>query len=224
MVLVDSALVDDFRAGAAHVGGGARLAVALAAEELRLDGNGKGLVARHGARIGRMQHGAAVAERPGAGIAGRLLADEAVFDHQPVVGVRVLVEEVSELAVETLVLVVADLEQAVFDAEGVAEVVAELVLGDLRRPALQVLAVEQHDPVFLVRVGIRDRVSGRLRVCVRSDREQRARAREVSKRMFIPVWRRGLTPCRRIRRRLRCSISNHRRFHAAPSIPGRRRR
>ena len=102
-----------------------------------------------------MQHGAAVAERPGAGIAGRLLADEAVFDHQAVVGERVLVEEVSELAVEALVLVVADLEQAVFDAEGVAEVVAEIVLGDLRRPAFEVLAVEQDDPVFLVRVRIR---------------------------------------------------------------------
>ena len=111
---------------------------------------GKVLVARHGARIGRMQHRAAVAQGPGAGIAGRLLADEAVFDHQPVVGERVLIEEVSELAVEALVLVVAHLEQAVFDAEGVAEVVAELVFGDLRRPALQILAVEQHDPVFLL--------------------------------------------------------------------------
>ena len=84
-----------------------------------------------------------VAECPGAGIAGRLLADEAVLDHQLVVGIGLLVEEVPELAVEALVLVVAHLEQSVLDAEGVAEVVAEIVLGDLRRPAGEVLAVEE---------------------------------------------------------------------------------
>ena len=157
MILVDSPLVHHFGAGAAHVGRGPRLAVALAAEELRFDGNGKGLVARHGARIGGVQHGAAVAERPGAGVAGCLVADEAVLDHQAVIGIGVLVEEVAELPVEALVFVVADLEQAVLDAEGVAVVVTEFVLRDLRRPAFQILAVEQDDPVFLVRVRVDDR-------------------------------------------------------------------
>ena len=45
-------------------------------------------------------------------------------------------------------LVVADLEQAVLDAEGVVVVLAEIVLGELRRPAVEVLAVEQLDPVL----------------------------------------------------------------------------
>ena len=142
MVLVELALVDDLRAGAAHVGGGAGLAVAVSAEQLAFDRNRKRLVARHGVRIGRMQHGAAIAKRPCARIPRRLLAHEAVFDHQAVVRERILIEEVSELAVEALVLVVSNLEQSVFDAEGVAEIVAEIVFGDLRRPALQILAIE----------------------------------------------------------------------------------
>jgi hypothetical protein len=66
---------------------------------------------------------------------------------------------VPELAVKGLVLVVANLEQSVFDAEGIAEIVAEIVLGDLGHPALEVGAIEQDDPVFLARVGIYD---GRL--------------------------------------------------------------
>jgi integral membrane sensor domain MASE1 len=70
---------------------------------------------------------------------------------------------VAELAVEVLVvLVVAHFEQAAFDTERIAEVVAQFVLGDLRRPALEVFAVEQDDPVFLVgvRVGHRGLRSG----------------------------------------------------------------
>src|SRR6187402_115852 len=55
-----------------------------------------------------------------------------------------------------LVMVVANLQQAVLDAERVAVVVAQLVMRELRRPARQVPAVEQLDPVR-----VRDRVLDR---------------------------------------------------------------
>jgi hypothetical protein len=134
-------------------------AVDLAAEELRLDRDREILVARHRARIRRMQHRARIAERPRARVVRRLFADEAVFDDEAVKGERFLVEDVSELPVEAVlaVLVVAHLQEAVLDAPGVREVLAELVLRDLRRPAREVAAVEHHDPVFFRVVRIRRR-------------------------------------------------------------------
>ena len=86
---------------------------------------------------------------------GDLLADEPVLGGDAVVRERVLVEEVAELAVELRPLVVADREGAVLDAEGVVEVLAEIVLRELRRPAVEVPAVEQLDPVLPVRIGLR---------------------------------------------------------------------
>ena len=83
-----------------------------------------------------------------------LLADEAVLDPQPVVRELVLVEQVAELAVELGVLVVAHLQDAVLDAERVGVVVAELVALDLRRPAVEVLAVEERHPLALVLLGL----------------------------------------------------------------------
>ena len=60
--------------------------------------------------------------------AGHLLADEAILGGEQVIRERLLVEDVTELAVEVGPLVVADLQQAVLDAERVFEVLAEVVL------------------------------------------------------------------------------------------------
>ena len=59
-----------------------------------------------------------------------------------------LVEQVAEGVVEGLVLVVGNLEDAVFDAERVGVVVAQVVAGDLGRPAGEILAVEEADPAI----------------------------------------------------------------------------
>ena len=56
-------------------------------------------------------------------------------------------EEVPKLVVETLVAVVGDGEQAVFDAKGVGVVVAGLVVADFGRPVVQVAPVEKCDPI-----------------------------------------------------------------------------
>jgi hypothetical protein len=57
---------------------------------------------------------------------------------------------VAVLLVELLVAVVADLEDAVFDAKGVGEVLAQRSLGDFDGPTGEVLAVEQRHPVLVL--------------------------------------------------------------------------
>ncbi len=54
-----------------------------------------------------------------------------------------------ELTVELGVLIIGNLQDPIFDAERIAEVLAEGVSRDLRLPPIEVLAVEQWDPRFL---------------------------------------------------------------------------
>ena len=116
MLGVQRAIHHDVGAGRAQVGRRARLAVAQPAEQLRLERDRKVLILQHRLRRGRMEHQPVVAYRPRR-TAFDLLADEAVFRREDVVGKGILVEDVAELAVERRPLVVADLEQAVLDAE-----------------------------------------------------------------------------------------------------------
>ena len=101
--------------------------------------------------LGRLavDHHAAVAKRP-ARPAGALVAHETVLDPKPIVRVLVLREQVPELAVELGVPVVANLQDTVFHAEGVRVVLAQGVARDLGRPAVEVLTVEQADPLAAV--------------------------------------------------------------------------
>src|SRR5205823_1058157 len=94
-----------------------------------------------------VQHQAVVSDRPRR-TARHLFADEPVFGDEAIVGERILVEDVAELAVELRPFVVAHLEQPVLDAHRVVEVLAEVVLRELGRPAVEVPAVEQLDPFF----------------------------------------------------------------------------
>src|SRR5687768_639448 len=78
----------------------------------------------------------------------RLLADEAVLEAEHVARERLFVKQVAvAAAVPAVVLVVAHLDHAIGDAERVGEVLAELVAADFRRPTLEVLAVEELDPL-----------------------------------------------------------------------------
>ena len=61
-------------------------------------------------------------------------------------GKHCLIEKVSKLAIELFVLIVADLQNSVFGAEGVAVIVAQIVAGELDGPAIQILAVEEAFP------------------------------------------------------------------------------
>ncbi len=150
MAVVRLAVEVDHRAGRAHVAGRARAAVAQATEVLVLDRDREVLVARHRARVLRVDHDAAVAQRV-VRRAGVELADEAVLERDQIVRVRLVVVEVAELVVVVAaVAVVAGLDRPVDDAEGVGVVVADLVLGEFRRPAVEVAAVEEVDPLLAV--------------------------------------------------------------------------
>jgi len=126
------------------------LARALAAQELHLDGRRELLILAHA--LGRLavNHQAVVPERP-PGTARDLLAHEPVLHAKPVVRKLLLMEQVPELVAELLVLVVGDLQHAVGDPERVVVVLAQVMPGEFRRPALQVLPVEQLNPLLLGR-------------------------------------------------------------------------
>lgn len=63
-----------------------------------------------------------------------------------------LVEEVPEFAIPAGPVVVADLEDPIFDPEGVVEVHPEWMLGEFGGPPLQITTVEELDPIALLRV------------------------------------------------------------------------
>lgn len=142
------AVAFDVGSGGAEVAGRAR-SLTEAAEELDFDGDGEILVFLHGGGGLAVDHDAAVAGGP-AGAFDGLVGDEAVFDGDDVIRERSVVEEVAEAAGEFVVAVVADGEEAVFDTEGVGEVFADGVAGDLGGPAGEVLAVEEREPVFFI--------------------------------------------------------------------------
>ena len=118
MRVIELALVFDVRTGRAHVAGRSRLAVTQAAEELYLERNREILVGWHRFWILRVNHHTAVAQRPYRCVR-RLFANEAVFDPQPVMRERILVENMPELFVEFVIAVVRNCEQAILDAERV---------------------------------------------------------------------------------------------------------
>ncbi len=142
------AIAFDVGSGGAEIAGRAG-AFAEAAEELDFDGDGEILVFLHGGGGLAVDHDAAVAGGP-AGAFDGLVGDEAVFDGDDVVGEGGVVEEMAEAVGEFVIAIVADGEEAVFDAEGVGEVFADGVAGDLGSPAGEVLAVEKGEPVFFV--------------------------------------------------------------------------
>ena len=101
-----------------------------------------------------MQHQAVVPDRPRR-TACHLFADEPVLCHQAIVRERVVVKDVAELAVERAPLVVAHFEQTIFNSHGVVEILAEVVFGELGRPAIEVATVEQLNPFLFVGIVLR---------------------------------------------------------------------
>src|SRR5262249_5788155 len=145
-VIQDELVLDDDVGARRADAEGRALLLAVAAEELGLDRHGELLVFAHRLRRLAVEHESAVAPGP-ARAALALFAEEAVLHPRDVVRELVLEEEVAELLVERLVLVVGDGQDALLDAEGVEVVDAGVEAGDLRRPAVEVLAVEELHPL-----------------------------------------------------------------------------
>ena len=99
-----------------------------------------------------MQHHTAVARCPTRSTLA-LVPHKAVFDPQAVMRIWLLVEKVTKLFAKVFVFIfiVANLQQAILDSKRVAVVIAQVVVADLWRPALEILAVEQLNPFFLSR-------------------------------------------------------------------------
>src|SRR5690554_1467851 len=149
-------------AGRAKIGG-RTLAFRESPQQLNLDRDRESLMEGH--RLGRLrvEHDSVVADGPteiGTG-APDLLADEAIFDGDDVMREGLLVEDVPELAVERAPLVVANLEQTFLDPERVADVLTERVARELDGPVIQVGAVEELNPFFLMRL-TRLQAAGRI--------------------------------------------------------------
>ena len=85
-------------------------------------------------------------------------------------------EQVSKFPVELVVLVVRDLQQAVFHAEGVPEVVPQFVTGHFNFPTCQVLAVEKLLPLTFrgfVLCALRGAILRKRRQTHENDQEKR---------------------------------------------------
>src|SRR5437660_8471833 len=99
-----------------------------------------------------MDHDAVVAVRP-IGRALRLLAYKAVFHGHKVIGESIFVENMAELAVELVVLIVGDLQQTILHTESIAEIIPHFVLRNLYRPTVEILPIEELDPILWIGFG-----------------------------------------------------------------------
>ena len=118
------------------------------AEQLHFDGRWKILIQLHLLRRFAVNHHAAVPERP-ARSARHLIAHKTVFDAQDVIRQRILPEQVPEASAEVGIARIGDFQDAVLDAEGIGMVRPSGMAGDLGRPAIEVFAVEELNPLGL---------------------------------------------------------------------------
>ena len=136
----------------AKVSGGAGI-FAIATEKLDLNTDGKFLVFVDGGRILAVDHHAAIAGGP-AWAPFHLITHKTVLNAQGVMAEGLLVKKVAEACPKIVVTVVAHLQQAVFDAEGVFEVVTQIEGANFRGPAGKILAIEKLEPLAGLRTGI----------------------------------------------------------------------
>ena len=78
-----------------------------------------------------------------------MITDEPVFDTNFIMGKFVFVKKVPEFLIELVVLVVRDLQEAIFDPERILVIIIQLVTRDLDLPSTQVFTIEQADPAFM---------------------------------------------------------------------------
>ena len=85
-----------------------------------------------------------------------MVSNKSISDPKDVVGKRNFIKEVAETAAKSvMIMIVDDLQNAVFHAEGITEVFPKRITADFRNPAVEVLAVEEWNPTFLRPIGFR---------------------------------------------------------------------
>src|SRR6056297_2778491 len=96
-----------------------------------------------------MDHQSTVADCP-SGTTIALLTNKSIFDAQAVMRKAVFVEQMTKSFVEFVVAVVANLQQAVLDPERSCRIFAHIFKADLWCPTIEILTVEQLNPLFAV--------------------------------------------------------------------------
>src|SRR3712207_3472783 len=124
------------------------------AQQLHLDRDGEVLLFTHTLRRLGMNHNPAVASGPSRP-ARCLLSHEPILHADDVMRELLAVKQVPEFTVELVVLIVGDFQQAVLYPESIAEVVIQIVAGDFDVPTLQVLTVEELNPLLLIGIILR---------------------------------------------------------------------
>jgi hypothetical protein len=132
--------------------------VSVAAQELDLDGNREILVLRHALGGLAVYHDPIVSKGP-TRTSGYLFSHKPVFEPETIVREFLFIEDMAEFSVELVVLVIANLQKAVFHTERFAVIVIQGITRDLRFPAVKVLAVEKTDPPALSRLILLTRIA-----------------------------------------------------------------
>lgn len=191
------------RARRAQIARGAR-AFALIGEELHLQARWEALVEAHALRRLRVQHHAAVEVHILRRI-GHHRAGEAILHAQDVMRVGQVGEEVSVLLVKLLVAIVAHLQDTVFDAKRVREILPQRPLRDLDRPPGQILAIEERNPLRLLGGGIEN-----------DEGKEDGAGRSDHARHFVVM------PVKSNRKMLWCILNSRERIPGAMRVTGRR--
>jgi hypothetical protein len=83
-----------------------------------------------------VEHNTTIPDRP-TGTALALLANEAIFDSQSVMGKLILIEQVAKFTVEVGVLIISNLYDSILDSECFRVIVTQLKALDLWGPTIQ---------------------------------------------------------------------------------------
>lgn len=151
---------------------GGTILFAVSTMQVKLDANGELLFEFYRGRILSQVLNAAVAVSPGRS-AGRCFAHEAILHFEPVVAQLLTVVQGAETVVElAAVPVVANAEDPVLDAEGVAEVFTQRIPRDLDLPTVEVASIKEGLPGGCCRDG---RLSEQLKAGEHKDAKEQGR-------------------------------------------------
>src|SRR5262249_37662881 len=145
--------------------------------QLHLDRNRKILVFRHRLRRLAVEHQAVVAQGP-CRSAFRLLPHKPVLSRKNVMRELLTIKETAKLVVKRFVLIVANLEDTIFDPERFPEVFTERKSRNLRNPSIQILAVKKLNPFLGVGLGLAE--ARRSKYCCQKQRDRRFHASYIT--------------------------------------------
>lgn len=160
MLLAQLAVLHHMRTWRAKIAGGPWI-FSIAAQQLHFYGNGKVLVLPHALRGLAMHHDAAVPICPiGATLA--LIPYKPILQPDAIIPIWRIVKQVPEALVEGIILIITHYDLSLLHTESIAPVLSGSGIPDLGGPPLQILSIENRNPLLFVRF---------LGACCESDEE-----------------------------------------------------